>query len=279
MLSSSFADVIISTGSSMAAVSSALKRQWRAQSICVMKPGITRLHDFDLCIVPRHDAVRPRNNIVFIDGACTGVDPEYLKSNAEALRQVLTKKGKAAPLIERTIGVLIGGDTKQEILTAGRTRSVAESLARAVRDRDYQVLITTSRRTPADSEAVLKNVFLSDSRCPLLLIARNENYPCAVGGILGLSTVVIVSGESISMVSEAVASNKHVIVFRLEPRAAGRVSPRHERFLEHLVHSGAIHIAEPATLGATVQRLMDEPLTNRGSTDRQRIFEALKKIV
>ena len=37
--------------------------------------------------------------------------------------------------------------------------------------------------------------------------------PEAVGGILGLSDLVIVSGESISMVSEALSSGKRTIVF------------------------------------------------------------------
>ena len=40
----------------------------------------------------------------------------------------------------------------------------------------------------------------------------------AMGGIVGLSDILIVSGESISMISEAASSGKNTIVFPLQKR-------------------------------------------------------------
>ena len=75
------------------------------------------------------------------------------------------------------------------------------------------ILMTTSRRTPSAIEQIILKELKNFERCSLCIIANQRNIPEAVGGILGLSDLVIVSGESISMVSEALSSGKRTIVF------------------------------------------------------------------
>src|SRR5208283_2731741 len=75
------------------------------------------------------------------------------------------------------------------------------------------ILLTTSRRTPGTIEQIIFRELKNFERCSLCIIANQRNIAEAIGGILGLSDLVIVSGESISMVSEALSSGKPTIVF------------------------------------------------------------------
>ena len=65
---------------------------------------------------------------------------------------------------------------------------------------------------------ILKKYFKDDPRCKLFVDAAEDNPDGTVGGIFYLSDTVIVSGESISMVSEAASSGKVVLVFEPHPR-------------------------------------------------------------
>ena len=95
------------------------------------------------------------------------------------------------------------------------------------------MLASTSRRTPSDIEGLVKSELEGFDKCRLLVIANERNIPEAVGGILGVSDFIVVSGESVSMVSEAVSSGKYVLVFR--PQAKGLcLGNKHRLFLENL---------------------------------------------
>jgi mitochondrial fission protein ELM1 len=104
-----------------------------------------------------------------------------------------------------------------------------------------------------------------------------------------LSEIVIVSGESISMVSEAVSSGKYVVVFKLEKRRRktlclleGKIRQRetkHERFLESLKQKGFITLAPPENLAEIVKRLWMEKSPSKTLDDNQIICKAVKGLL
>lgn len=141
-----------------------------------------------------------------------------------------------------TIGLLVGGDAKNYELPVAMIRQVCQEIKKFLETRQAHLLITTSRRTSGALIQVLRDHFGQDSRCRLLVVASEENPTGTVGGIFHLSDMLVVSAESISMVSEAIASRKPVIVF--EPR---RKTPAHKnrRFLEESARAGLIHRVMP----------------------------------
>jgi mitochondrial fission protein ELM1 len=176
-----------------------------------------------------------------------------------------------------TIGLLLGGSNPEFSLTKEIVNQVIDGLSQFHRERGIEFLVTTSRRTSPDAEAILKNRLRNDPGCKLLVIANERNMEEAVGGILGLSKIVVVSGESISMISEAISSGRRVIVFGLKKKQ--EVVVKHERVLRELEDEGCITICDAKNLGACLKEAWNgPPLVNR-LNDNERIFEAVRRLM
>jgi len=138
---------------------------------------------------------------------------------------------------------------------------------------DAGILVTTSRRTSPEVEGLVKDEFRNYPRCKLLVIANEKNIPEAVGGILGLSRLIVVSPESISMICEAAASAKFVLVFK------DKVSQKHKRFLERMFKEKYIYLCGPGEISSLAKSLLqDKPAINK-LDDRLIIKQALKRII
>ncbi|MBP7216046.1 MAG: mitochondrial fission ELM1 family protein [Candidatus Omnitrophica bacterium] len=264
-------DVVISTGSSLALINYVVARQTMAKSLVIMKPSLVGLRCFDLLAIPRHDRPARRNNIVVIDGTLNRISAASVERAAQQLAETrklhLSKRGDC-------LGVLIGGDTKEFALgqtlmqqLIGQIKSVAGVL-------NADVLITTSRRTSKEVEACIKQELSFDPRVKMLVIARENNSPGVVEGLFGLSKIVVVSPESVSMVSEAVASGKHVVVF-----TASGLKKRHREFLKQLSQRQAIHYVDVASVAETVARLAGAAIPRPAIHNRAAIEQALQKIL
>jgi mitochondrial fission protein ELM1 len=109
-----------------------------------------------------------------------------------------------------------------------------------------------------------------------LVIANEKNIPGVVAHILTSSNVVVVSGESVSMVSEAASSGKKVIVFM---PALKNVGARHIRFLENLKEKGYIVLCEPADILNALEQVLKGTAPVRRLDDAALVYEAVKKLV
>ncbi len=252
-----YSDVVISCGSSVACVNRFFSVENNAKSAVVMKPSILGLNKFDMAVLPRHDRKNGTANgsVIVTDTVPNLIDEEYLKSSSKKISEV-AKLEKP-----KRIGVLLGGDNSDFALTGNITKKLLKSTIDASRKLDADLLFTTSRRTPKVAENAVKAGLSSEKRCKLLVIANEKNIPYAVGGILGLCDVVVVSGESASMVSEAIQSEKRVIVFRLEKKK--KKNSKFERMLRHLEEKGYIIIADAEELSGVICRNFHTPKKER----------------
>lgn len=264
-------DIIISCGSSLAAVNYILSRENQAKSFVIMRPSIFSTNRFDLVIIPKHDNLPLKRNIAVVDGALNLIDQEYLKDQSKELSALTGIQPQPS---QTYIGILIGGDTKNfhlkttDILELSRQiKSIAERL-------DAVVLISTSRRTPQPVEDLVRREFREYRRCKFLVIANEKNYSFAVGGILGLSQIVVLSPESISMVSEAVSSGKYVLVFGYDG-----VKGRHRKFLDNLSDNSYIYLSAAKDLSSTLELVWSVKPTIKVLEDNQIINEVLKKVL
>lgn len=234
-------DMVISTGSSLAAVNLAAAFEHGAKAVAVMKPGFIPASRFDLVVMPQHDRPRPRKNVLTIVGSLSPFTKESMEADFRRLQAVVGGLSGLPKEKNPKIGLLIGGDSKNYALPSDMAAFLCGQIGRVLDEQDAYLLATTSRRTPLESAAVVEKHFSKEPRCKLLIIASRGNPEGAVGAMLYLSDIVVVSGESISMVSEAVSSGRYVVVF--EPHAK-MVDNKARRFLLALAKEGRIYLVK-----------------------------------
>ena len=225
-------DVVVSCGRKAAKAAIAVKRASGGRTLAVhIQNPLAALGEFDLVIPMRHDPVAEGPNVVPIDLALHDVTPEVLAAAAEAWRERFD--GLPRPLT----GVLLGGSTKRHPFTVEQGRALAERL-KALRA-EGGLAITPSRRTPDEVKAVLREAFAGD---PGVLLWNGEGDN-PYRGILALSDRLVATGDSVSMVSEAVATGHPVAVFDFLG-ANGGGGQRRRRFIRNLVERGIVSLAD-----------------------------------
>ena len=117
-------------------------------------------------------------------------------------------------------------------------------------------------------------IFQGYPHCKLLIIANDKNIPAAVGGILGLSSIVVVTPDSISMISEAVASKKYVLTFQ-----SADLDRRHRDFLGYFGKKKYIYQLKTQDLSKTIEYINANRPQVYSSDDRRVIMEGIKKIL
>jgi len=265
-LASSYADLIISCGASTAPVNVLLSADNLAKSVVIMNPTPIPIRKFSLAFVPVHDHVPRRANMVRTFGALTTVSDGELAEARERLRTHPRFRAFSPTQQDRpVVAVFLGGDTPEYQLTSSFTEALLRQVLTVCEERDGVCLVTTSRRTPSEVERLVADRLEKHPRCRLLLLASRHQLDGTVEGMLGWAHVVVVTGESISMVSEAAASGKYVIVVEppLKRASRGGVS-KPKRFLHALVEQRYIkHHPLPEVAHAIRRCLLDRPPVRR----------------
>jgi len=268
-LMKTYADIIISCGASTAALNLLLAKENNAKSIVIMKPSLVSLKKFDLAIIPYHDNPPRLDNVAMTDGALNMVD----KARKEFYKKKLIER--IGPLNEKVIGLLIGGSTKNFSMDDEAISSLLDNIIRSANEQNAQILLSTSRRTPNSVEDLIKRRLRNEPRCRLLVVANESNMEGAVEGISGLSDIILVSEESISMVSEAASSGSYAVVFT----QGGNIDKRHNLFLQHLSQKGYIKIAGVENIYSTISDVFENNLQQPVLNDAVKVKEALDKLL
>jgi len=217
--------LVISCGRRSVGAALAVKRfsGGTTRAVHVQNPKYGR-SKFDLVIAMAHDRI-DGPNVMTTQLALHGVTPERL---AEARR---IWRGKLGAGNSPFLGVLIGGDSVHYRLTTETTEQLIRVLQRAYAAHGIRAVITPSRRTAEVTKQAIANAIAAEPFGRLW----DENGDNPFYGILGLADRLIVTAESVSMVSEAVASGRPVHVLPLQGR-----STRHEAFLKGVLSDGLV---------------------------------------
>lgn len=264
-------DYIVSSGSSLAAINYILARENSGKSIVNMRPSILSTNRFDLVIMPRHDRPPKRKNIVITAGALNIISQNYLK---EEVKNFSSAFNLAPQLPGNYIGLLLGGDAKCFRLEKKSVLELIQQVKSVSEKLGADLLVSTSRRTPKEVENMVKEELKNYPRCKALIIANEKNSPSAIGGILGLSRLVVVSAESISMISEAVASERYVLVFK-----SGGIDKRHKRFLHYFVKNKYIKLDEPGDVGSAIEEIWQGCAQINSLKDNSLIRKAIERLI
>lgn len=202
-------DLLIATGRKTVALSIAIRRASGGRCFTVQIQNPTVPPDrFDLVVAPEHDGLNG-DNVISTLGSVHRVTREALTRAAEAWRSRLP------PLPHPLVAVLIGGSNSQLRLDEAGITRLADGLAKVAREEGAGLLVTPSRRTGVGNEALLRRL-LAD--VPAAIWDGTGENPYF--GYLGLCDAVVVTGDSVNMVTEALATGKPVHVFQLAGRSA-----------------------------------------------------------
>ncbi len=223
-----------------AALATRLLRERGSQVVQILDPRIDTRH-WDLVVAPEHDQ-RRGSNVVPLLGSLNPVDDAWLSQARDTFAMF-------AELPRPRTAVLLGGSSAHARFDRSAFEVLASKLEVALARDGGSVLVTTSRRTPADLIAALRHRYVET---PGLVWCGEADGANPYAGVLAWADRIVCSPDSVNMVSEACATMAPVFVFD-PPRVGGR--PR--RFLDSLLARGRIRAMDTALAPFEVEPLRE----------------------
>ena len=250
--------LVISAGRRSAPVALWLKAHFGCRLVHCMSPGLTRLlnnDQFDLLVIPAHDRPAKAANVMPILGGTHRVSPEVLEKAEVDWHERL------AHLPHPRVALIVGG----RVRSVGMPPALAEQLGREVAllalGMGGSVMATTSRRTGEEASAAL-----AAGLGPVLHVLFRWGEPSdnPYLGYLATADAIVVTADSVSMVSEACATRAPVFVALPE-----LARPRQRLLIDTLVQAGQVRPFSQ-TLSAWERQPLDE--SGRVAAEIQRRF-------
>ena len=224
-LATPWPDLVIGCGRRTIPLALAIKRMSAGLTKAVfIQDAKAATPEFDLVFPMHHDGLQGPN-VIAVDTALHRVTSEKLETGRDHWRARF--EGLQRPLI----GVVLGGSTASLRFTEACARDLVSKLKHLAHVTGAGFVITPSRRTDHEALAVIRD-FASRQSNTWLWDGQNEN---PYFGILGLSDALILTEDSVSMVSEALFAGKPVATVPLVGNAR-----RHKLFIDNLMAKGAI---------------------------------------
>ena len=224
--------ILLTCGSRMAGISIGLKRYFDKKNINIFRihiqnPKISS-KNFDVLVVPEHDNINGKN-IILSKGSLHQIKEENLIDFHKKI------KSKTMKNLKKHIVILIGGNTKNQKVSQNSSILLSSEIKRIQDLFKCEIVICTSRRTP---EFLLKDI--NKAKIPKCIIVepnkQNENlYP----GIMFNSKFVLVTSDSINMISEAIGSGKPVFGFDLFKQRGRKLV-----FIKNLITEGRFNYSK-----------------------------------
>ena len=233
----------ISCGRASVPASIALREASNGQTLTVhiQRPPCST-SAFDLVVAPRHDfggggdeQPSTPSNVLLTEGSLHGIDVDSLQAASAEWAPSL------APLPRPRLALLLGGPTSRRWwqrplappLTASAARRLVRSAMEAATARGGSLLVSTSRRTPAEVVALLQEELrtaIPRGAAPPHWLWSGGDGPNPYLGFLAGADYLVVSADSINMITEACATRAPVYVVGPE-QTSGRFRAFHRRML------------------------------------------------
>jgi uncharacterized protein len=213
-------DLLISSGRGSVAAALAVRRASGGGTFAVhIQSPYAKASCFDLVVIPRHDSLRG-DNVIVARTALHGITPEKLREAARQFDRALSHLPR--PLI----AVLVGGSNKHQEFSAEATFRLARDLVLAAQTCRGSLAVTSSRRTGAENERILRKCLGS---VPTFFWDGTGENPYL--GMLALADAVVVTNDSVSMASEASATGKPIHIFSVSD-GGGKLRRFHKALME-----------------------------------------------
>lgn len=235
--------LLISAGERAVGPALEIRRRSRGGTFCVhvQHPRVSPSR-FDLVTAPAHDRLSGPNVRVTL-GALHRVTRSGIDEAAARFA------GRFEALPRPLVAVLVGGANRTYRFGREQAEDLGTKLADMARESGCGLLVTTSRRTGTANEMLLRDR-LAD--LPVSFWDGSGENPYFA--YLGLADAIVVTGDSVNMVTEACYTGRPVLVYRLP----GYGGSKFERFHEAMTARG---LARPFT--GTLESWHYTPLDER----------------
>lgn len=264
-------DLILSTGSSVAAVNLLLGQLFNAQTVTCRRPSPVGTDFFDLAILPQTSwPKQEKPNLCQTTGGPNRISPEKLKDQAKLLRRDLNISSSA------TIGLLIGGGDRYHTIHRQTISNLLYILRKLSQELDLQILLATSRRTPPTINNLIAEEMLDTPVCPICVLADRQNK-YTVTDIFSLSDLLIVTEDSFSMVCEAASSGRKLVILRVNRRISK--SPRQDLVYNEMVQMEHIKWVRLAEIKTTIPSLIEQKMEIKPLRDSDTAANAVLRLL
>jgi|CXWL01.1.fsa_nt_gi mitochondrial fission protein ELM1 len=205
IIAAPYPEMIISCGRKAALVSAAIKENNKNVKIVHIQDPQMSPKNFDVVVAMEHDKVTGIN-VIKTRFALHSISPEALGSACEIFMPHFAAYSRPH------IAVLLGGSTNKYKLTKARMETVIVDLQEWLAGTKGSLLITPSRRTGAENMIDLQKAF-SGNKNVYIYDGKGEN---PYMGLLACADEIIVTNDSVNMMSEAFATGKPVTIIELE---------------------------------------------------------------
>ncbi len=213
-------DILIAASRSGAPVAKEIRRlsEGKTFTIFLQNPYIDP-KNFDVVIAPQHDQLRGPNVISFLF-PFHGVTSKVLRDAHKKFDKLL------GHLSSKKVAVLLGGKTRHYTMTPDMMELYGIQLRHIAKRHPMGYMVTSSRRTDQKCFEAFKRGLGSAPR--FIWDGTGEN---PYMGFLAHADVILVTADSVSMISEAVSTGKPVYLLKLKGRSK-RLDAFHRSLLE-----------------------------------------------
>lgn len=234
-------DVIIASGRAAVAPTIHIAKKSGALTICILDPCVNLKH-FDVVIAPEHDRISGPN-VIPVFGAIHPLTLVRLSNAGQMWRP------QFAHLPKPWTGILLGGDNQYHRSSFADIDPLVQALQAWHKIEGGSLLITPSRRTrPEILNYFRQKLAASEFKISHFIWSGTGENPYQ--GILSLADRLVVTGDSVSMMSEACFTGKPVHVLDL-----GIQKRKFREFMTQLVRRNYARILKPTIESWPVQSL------------------------
>ena len=209
--------LLISCGRKSVVPSIVLKNYFKRKNnqtifnIHIQDPKID-IKNFNFIIVPEHDGIRG-NNVITTKGAIHYISGE----------EIIIARKNTQPT--NVLTVILGGPNKYYLFGLDEIKNFFNTLEHSFFNKVDKIKIICSRRTPENIINFLKEKYIHNSKIIIDSSLQRQNYINA----LAEAKKIIVTSDSISMISEAATTGTPIYVAQLE---SNKNDYRFNKFIE-----------------------------------------------
>ena len=267
------ADIILSSGSSVAAVNLILGKTLKAKTATCGRPSPVGIRYFDLAILPMTywNHAKNRKDVCKTIGVPNPISPNQLNSKRQSITEALNLTENPC------IGILLGGTDRYETITMEDAEFLSNICEEITGQLNAKILMTTSRRTPNEVKSYLRTRFQNVDWCPLFAepdIPSEMEDPYQT--ILSVCDLLIVSADSFSMVCEAASSGRKVIVLSLTRRIQRQ--PKRHTVYQHMAEESIVNLSSLEKLAEQITSTLTQHTTNVQLQDTKVAANAIRSL-
>jgi hypothetical protein len=215
--------IVISAGRKTAPIALWIKKQ-KADGIKViqiMHPNLA-FKNFDAVILPNHDQIKSEKyrNLYQIIGSLSRIDDKVIKQES-------LKFSYLSEIKKNKITLLLGGSSKKTKFSESDAADLAKLASEFTITKNAVLLIVSSRRSEKKIiDSLVKNLACDFELFDWSVFKTNNPYLA----LMEISDYFIVSGDSVSMISECCSTGKPIFIFSQNNIAA----KKHQLFHQQL---------------------------------------------